>query len=111
MKRSMRVLDLVILFSLVLCVAQPLYARGKSTESYGMGLSVSVPASESELLQAAQEVAADGIIQGRKEYNKDEYVGGAEVVDATPVLGKVVGSGQAFYKNRKKLLDRRIFKE
>lgn len=76
-----------------------------------MGLSVSVPASESELLQAAQDVAADGIIQGSKEYNKDEYVGGAEVADATPVFGKWTGSGQAFYKIRKNVLDPRNFKD
>jgi Bacterial SH3 domain len=107
----MRVLDLVILFGLVLCAARPSCARGKSTESYGMGLSVSIPASESELLQAVQDVAADGIIQGSKEYNKDEYVGGAEVADTTPAFPKWTGAGQAFYKIRKNALDPRNFKD
>ena len=89
----------------------PVHARGKSTESYGMGLSVSVPASERDVLQAVGDVAADGIIQGSKEYNKDEYVGGADAVDSTPVFPKWTGPGQAFYKVRKNALDPRNFKD
>jgi len=88
-----------------------LHARGKSTESYGMGLSVSVPASEQELVQAVQDVVSDGIIQGSKEYNKDEYVAGAEAADSTPVFPKWTGPGQAFYKLRKNALDPRNFKD
>ena len=76
-----------------------------------MGLSVSVPATERDLLRAVEDVAADGIIQGSKEYNKDEYVRGAEAVDATPVFPKWTGSGQAFYKVRKNALDPRNFKD
>src|SRR2546425_12391721 len=82
----------------------PLHARGKSADSYGIGLSVSVPASEQELVQAVQDVVSDGIIQGSKEYNKDEYVAGAEAADSTPVFPKWTGSGQAFYKLRKNAL-------
>jgi hypothetical protein len=90
----------------------PLHARGKSPEqSYGMGLSVSVPASEQELVQAVQDVASEGIIQGSKEYNKDEYIVGAEAAISSPVFPKWTGSGQVFYKERKNALDPRNFKD
>lgn len=89
-----------------------LYARGKSQEeSYGQGLSVGVPATEQELLQAVQDVVADGIIEGSKEYNKDEYVGGAEAAASTPAFPKWIGPGQVFYKIKRNALDPRNFKD
>jgi Skp family chaperone for outer membrane proteins len=90
--------------------ACPIYAKSKPAEDYGGGLSVSVPASQSELLQAVQDVVADGIIQGSKEYNKDEYISGAEAVASTRVFPKWTGSGQVFYKIKKDALDPRNFK-
>src|SRR6266851_7076736 len=111
MKPGMRLLYLTSLVALVLFAPNPLHARGKSTESYGMGLSVSVPASDRDLLQAVQDVAADGIIQGSKEYNKDEYVGGADAADTTSVFPKWIGSGKVFYKVRQNALDPRNFKD
>jgi hypothetical protein len=90
----------------------PVNARGKSSpESYGEGLSVSVPAPEQELLQAVQDVVADGIIQGTKEYNKDQYVAGAEAADTTHAFTKWSGSGHVFYKIKKNALDPRNFKD
>ena len=87
-------------------------AREKSTpETYGAGLSVRVPVSEQELLQAVEDVADDGIIQGTKEYNKDEYVSGAVIADHTPVFDKWSGQGRVFYKVRKNALDPRNFKD
>src|SRR5437899_131505 len=101
-----------LLIWLWLCLAvPPLNARGKSTESYGMGLNVSVPASEQELVQVVQDVISDGIIQGSKEYNKDEYVAGAEAATASPGFPKWTGPGQVFYKVRKNALDPRNFKD
>jgi hypothetical protein len=86
--------------------------RGKSTpDDYGAGLSVRVPVSEQELLQAVEDVASDGIIQGTKEYNKDEYVSGAEIADHTPVFDKWSGPGRVFYKVRKEAIDPRNFKD
>ena len=111
MKPRMRLLYLTSLVALVLFAPNPLHARGKSTESYGMGLNVSVPASERDVLQAVQDVAADGIIQGSKEYNKDEYVGGADAADSTSVFPKWTGSGKVFYKVRQNALDPRNFKD
>jgi hypothetical protein len=108
MKRTMR---LILRFSVILWIPL-LFARDKSPqETYGVGLSVSVPATEKELLQAVEDVTADGIIQGSKEYNKDEYIAGAEVTDDTPTFSKWTGAGRAFYKVRKNALDPRNFKD
>ena len=103
-------LPLLILWCSIVATL-PLHARGKSAEGYGMGLSVSVPASEQELVQAVQDVVSDGIIQGSKEYNKDEYVSGAEAADSSPVFPKWVGPGLVFYKVRQNALDPRNFKD
>jgi Skp family chaperone for outer membrane proteins len=89
----------------------PVYAKSKPAEDYGGGLSVSVPASQAELLQAVQDVVADGIIQGSKEYNKDEYISGAEAASETRVFPKWSGAGQVFYKIKKNALDPRNFKD
>ena len=44
----------------VLC-AWPLHAKSKQAEDYGGGLSVSVPATQQELLQAVQDVVAENM--------------------------------------------------
>jgi Bacterial SH3 domain len=101
---------LVITGILLFTVALP--AREKnSTESFGMGLTVTVTASEADVLHAVQDVVADGIIQGSKEYNKDEYISGAEALDSTPVFPKWSGPGKVFYKVRQNALDPRNFKD
>ena len=87
-------------------------ARGKAPQDNdAAGFSVTVPATERDLLQAVQDVAADGVIQGTAEYNKDEYIAGADAVDSTPVFPKWTGSGQVFYKVRANALDPRNFKD
>ncbi|PYV73393.1 MAG: hypothetical protein DMG96_23370 [Acidobacteria bacterium] len=99
---------------LFLCLISsvPAPAREKtSQESFGMGLSVNVPATEAEVLQAVQDVVADGIIQGSKEYNKDEYISGAQAADSTPLFPKWSGPGKVFYKLRQNALDPRNFKD
>jgi hypothetical protein len=104
---GLRTCLLVVTFAVV-----PLLGRDKSRqENYGEGLSVSVPATEQELLQAVQDVVADGIIQGSKEYNKDEYVGGAEAAASTRAFPKWTGAGQVFYKIKNHALDPRNFKD
>jgi hypothetical protein len=86
------------------------YARGKAVD-YGTGLATKLSVKEPELLQAVQDVVADGIIQGTKEYNKDEYVTGAEAADSTSVFPKWSGPGQVFYKIKKNAVDPRNFKD
>jgi hypothetical protein len=98
---------------LYLCVISPvMQGREKpSQESFGMGLTVNVPASEAEVLQAVQDVVADGIIQGSREYNKDEYISGAQAADSTPVFPTWGEPGRVFYKVRQNALDPRNFKD
>jgi hypothetical protein len=103
-----------LLFVLILCARIPLEAGGKAApaqDSNAAGLSVSVPATERELLQAVQDVASDGIIQGTAEYNKEEYITGAESANSTTVFPKWAGGGQVFYKVRINALDPRNFQE
>jgi hypothetical protein len=90
--------------------AGSLSAKSKEAQDYGGGLSVTVPVPESQLLQAVEDVVADGIIQGSKEYNKDEYISGAEAVNSTNVFAKWTGPGQVLYKVKKDALDPRNFK-
>jgi hypothetical protein len=105
-------LTLVILLSSLIFVTRTLNASSKAPqENYGLGLDVGVPASEQELVQAVQDVVSDGIIQGSKEYNKDEYIAGADAAGSTSVFPAWTGPGHAFYKVRKGALDPRGFKD
>ena len=94
----------------VLLGAVSLSAREKDALQYGAGLIVNVPFSESEVTQVVQDVIQDGIIRGTKEYNKDEYVMGANSVSTTRVFPEKV-DGKVFYKVRLKALDPRNFKD
>ena len=94
----------------VLLGAFNLSAREKDALQYGAGLIVNVPFSESEVTQVVQDVIQDGIIRGTKEYNKDEYVMGANSVSTTRVFPEKV-DGKVFYKVRLKALDPRNFKD
>jgi hypothetical protein len=82
-----------------------------SQGSFGTGLTVTVSATEAELLHAVQDVVADGIIQGSKEYNKDEYISGAVAAETIPVFPKWSAPGHVFYKVRQNALDPRNFKD
>ena len=90
----------------------PLGARDKKDATqYGMGLITNVPFSEGEVTQAVQDVAQNGIIRGTKEYNKDEYVAGANPAASTPVFPTWTEGGKVFYKIRLKAIDPRNFKD
>src|SRR5262249_40864912 len=104
--------DLPIFFLLAVWVpVSRLHAKEKFSQENYAGLNVTVPATEHDLLQAVQDVVANGRIEGTKEYNKDEYVSGAEQEESTPVFEKWAGPGQVFYKGRKNALDPRNFKD
>ena len=110
--RCVDISHLSVLLAVFLTVFPARAGGEKSTPTdYGTGLSVRVPVSEQELLQAVEEVADDGIIQGTKEYNKDEYVSGAETADHTPAFDKWAGPGRVLYKVRKNAIDPRNFKD
>ena len=90
----------------------PLDARDKGKKvDYGAGLSVQIESPESEVLQAVEDVVDDGIIEGTKEYNKDENISGAVSAPSTPLYPQWTGPGKAFYKVRTEALDPRNFKE
>jgi Skp family chaperone for outer membrane proteins len=97
---------------LLSCVVFVSSAGAKSKhEEYGAGLNTSVPAPEPQLLQAVEDVVADGIIEGTKEYNKDEYLAGAQAATSTSAFPKWDGAGKVFYKIKKNALDPRNFKD
>jgi hypothetical protein len=98
----------------LLLLASPLpvvYAGHKDKVAYGEGLIVNVPFPVSEVEQVVQDISQNGIIRGTKEYNKDEYVGGAKAVDATPVFPPWTEDGKVFYKVRLLAIDPRNFKD
>lgn len=85
-------------------------AREKDATQYGAGLIVNVPYPDSQVTQVVRDVVRNGIIRGTKEYNKDEYVSGANAADSTPVFKPWTEGGSVFYKVRNKALDPRNFK-
>lgn len=95
----------------LLLAATPLMAREKDAVQYGAGLIVNVPFPESEVAQAVQEIVQNGIIRGTREYNKDEFISGAEPATSTRVFAAWTDGGKVFYKVRSKALDPRNFKD
>jgi hypothetical protein len=102
---------LSIVLPLIAVFGSPLAAREKDVLQYGEGLIVNVPLPLDEVTQAVQDVAGNGIIRGTKEYNKDEYVKGAEVATSTPVFPAWTDPGKVFYKVRKQALNPWNFKD
>ncbi len=97
---------------LLLASALPsLQAREKDKLPYGEGLIVNVPYPEPVVEQVVRDVAQNGLIRGTKEYNKDEYVSGAQAADSTRVFPPWTQGGKVFYKVRLQALDPRNFKD
>src|ERR1700678_2098668 len=95
----------------LLLVAVPLSARTKDKISYGEGLIINIPLPEAEVQQVVEEVAQNGLIRGTKEYNKDQFVGGAVAADSSSVFPAWDQGGKVFYKVRKQAIDPRNFKD
>jgi hypothetical protein len=104
--------SLLLTIALFFCFARAtsLAAREKDGIQYGAGLIVNVPFSEAEVSQVVQEVVQNGIIRGSKEYNKDEFISGAQAADSTRVFPPWSEGGKVFYKVRLHALDPRNFK-
>src|ERR1017187_4789114 len=83
--RSGKLIPLVLL-AFLMAATLPLAGRAKDKLSYGEGLIVNIPVPESEAEQVVQDVAQNGMIRGTKEYNKDEFVGGAKAADSSRVF-------------------------
>jgi hypothetical protein len=105
-------LRLNALGAIVVCIAiLPAFAREKDTTQYGTGLIVNVPFPEADVTQAVKEVLQNGIIRGSKEYERDQYITGAEVATSARGFPAWQEGGAVFYKVRTHALDPRNFKE
>jgi polyhydroxyalkanoate synthesis regulator phasin len=86
--------------------------KEKDSTQYGAGLIVNIPFPEAEVEKVVEEVIQNGIIRGTKEYNKDEYISGANPATSTKVFPESVeGGGKVYYKVRLMALDPRNFKD
>ena len=108
-----RILHFTGLLALGVTTALPLCAgeREKDGTQYGAGLIVNVPYPEADVTRAVQDVIQNGIIRGSKEYERDQYVTGAEVATSVRGFPAWQESGSVFYKVRTYALDPRNFKE
>ena len=100
----------LFLLSLTYLVSLNAFAKGKH-EDYGAGVTTKLSVSEPQMLLAVEDVVGDGIIQGSKEYNKDEYITGTEAASNCSLFPKWSGPGKVFYKIKKNALDPRNFKD
>ena len=100
-----------VVFLLSLVVVLPCRAREKVVVDYGVGLINNIPLPIDEVTQAVADVAGSGIIRGTKEYNKDEYVKGAETATSTPAFPEWHDAGRVFYKVRKQAINPWNFKD
>ncbi len=88
-----------------------LQVQAKDTAHYGAGLIVSVPFPEAQVTMAVEEVTQNGIIRGSKEYDREEYITGAELATSVRGFPEWQEGGKVFYKVRNHALDPRNFKE
>ena len=100
-------LAMLLLFTSVAALA----AREKNKLSYGEGLIVNVPFSESEVIHVVEDVAQNGVIRGTKEYNKDEFITGAKIATTSRIFPPWNEGGKVFYKIREQAIDPRNFKD
>ena len=110
--RSNRTLTVAMLSVFWLAIAVlPVHGREHKKEQFGQSFSTEIEAPESEVLQAVQAVADDGIIKGSFEYNKDKYIEKANSVSSSPLFAEWKDPGTVFYKVRTKVLAPANFKE
>ena len=101
----------VLCAAVLVFLALPAAGRDKKDAvHYGAGLIVNLPAPESEVVNAVQEVVQNGIIRGTKEYSKDEYISGATPAPDSRYFPTWTEGGKVFYKIRLHALDPLNFK-
>jgi hypothetical protein len=101
----------VCILTFVFTAALPSEGRKKDGIAWGEGLIVNIPLPAAEVDQVVGDIAANGIIRGTKEYNRDEFVTGAKAADSAKVFGEWKQGGEVFYKVREEALDPRNFKD
>ena len=105
-------MQLIALAFVLLLPAPGLLASEKEPkENYGFGFAVDLTTPEAEVLDALEQVVDDGIIQGSKEYNQDQYIEKARAATSSDLFAKWTGPGKVFYKVRKQALAPFNFKE
>jgi hypothetical protein len=102
---------MLLLLLLIVVAPAPLASRAKDNLAYGEGLIVNIPLPESEVSQVVEEVVQNGVIRGTKEYNKDEFVGGATAATSSRVFPTWDQGGKVLYKVRVQAIDPRNFKD
>jgi hypothetical protein len=108
----MQRLPQAILFVLWLAFAVPLRGREhKKKEDFGLVFSAEIAVPESEVLESVEAVVDDGIIQGSREYSKDQYIEHATAATSSPLFPQWKDRGKVFYKIRTKVLAPANFKE
>lgn len=90
-----------VVFVLLLILPSPrlLGSEKERKENYGFGFAVDLTIPEDEVLDALEQVLGDGIIQGSKEYSKDQYIEKAASADSSPLFPKWTGPERFFTKS------------
>ena len=107
----------IIVFAIVflLGAVPPLQGRGHekkvASEDYGLGFSTEIAAPESEVVKAVEAVVNNGIIQGSKEFNKDQYIESASAAASSPLFPEWKEPGKVYYKVRTGVLAPLNFKD
>lgn len=94
---------------LFLLAPLPAAGRDKNKMVYGEGLLINIPLPIREVEPVVEDVARSGIIHGTKEYNKDEFIAGAQPAKSSSLFPPWTEGGKVFYKVREKALDPRNF--
>ena len=102
---------LALIVTLLLSATFSFAARDKDKIAYGEGLIVNIALPETEVEQVVEDVSANGVIRGTKEYNKDEFISGAKASDSSSVFPAWTEGGKVFYKVRAQAIDPRNFKD
>lgn len=102
---------LAVVILIVSVAILPAHAREKDGTKYGEGLLVNVPFAQADVIQAVKEVVQNGIIRGSKEYDRDQYITGAEVATTARGFPEWQEGGTVLYKVRTHALDPRNFKQ
>jgi hypothetical protein len=102
----------LLLAVLSLLPAARLRASEKARKpDFGFGFAVDLKIPEDEVVDALDQVVGDGIIQGSREYSKDQYIEKATSATSSDLFPKWTGPGRVFYKVRSQALAPQNFKE
>ena len=114
LRHSVVIIVVFAIFFLLVAVP-PLQGRGHAkkvaSEDYGLGFSTEIAAPESEVVNAVEAVVNNGIIQGSKEYNKDQYIESASAAASSPLFPEWKDAGKVYYKVRTGVLAPLHFKD